>query len=139
MTLPLYLAKAELFKTLAHPTRIRVLELLAEREYAVGELLHKTDVRAARLWRQLVVLRRAGLVVSRKEGSARYYSLTSPRIAELLLVARHVVTDARTGQVGQRQPADRDRTNSKLESDASPALDSVGTSKRSERVESDAN
>lgn len=36
---PLYKLKAEFFKTFAHPARIRILELLVERDRSVGELL----------------------------------------------------------------------------------------------------
>jgi DNA-binding transcriptional ArsR family regulator len=96
---PLYLAKAEFFKTLGHPARIRVLELLAQREHAVGEMLPEVGVEAASLSQQLAVLRRAGLVTSRKAGSAVYYSLASPQIAELLLVARRILTEVLAGQV----------------------------------------
>lgn len=99
MSRPLYQAKAEFFKTLGHPTRIRVLELLSEREYAVGEMLPVVGIEAASLSQQLAVLRRAGLVVPRKEGSAVYYSLTSPEVAELLAVARRILTEVLAGQV----------------------------------------
>jgi len=96
---PLYQAKAEFFKTLGHPARIRVLELLSRREYAVGELLPEVGVEATSLSQQLAVLRRAGLVTSRKEGSTVYYSLTSPQVAELLTVARRILTEVLAGQV----------------------------------------
>jgi DNA-binding transcriptional ArsR family regulator len=96
---PLYQAKAELFKTLGHPARIRVLELLAQREYAVGEMLPEVGVEATSLSQQLAVLRRAGLVTFRKAGSTVYYSLTSPQVAELLAVARRILTEVLTGQV----------------------------------------
>jgi DNA-binding transcriptional ArsR family regulator len=96
---PLYQAKAEFFKTLGHPVRIRVLELLSEREHAVGELLPEVGVEASSLSQQLAVLRRAGLVVVRKDGSSVYYSLTSPRVAELLTVARGILTEVLSGQV----------------------------------------
>lgn len=95
----MYQAKAEFFKTLGHPARIRVLELLAEREHAVSELLPEVGVEATSLSQQLAVLRRAGLVVSRKEGSAVYYSLTSPEVARLLAVARRILTEVLSGQV----------------------------------------
>ena len=88
MTTPLYQLKAEFFKTLGHPARIRVLELLSQREHAVAELLPEVGVEASNLSQQLAVLRRAGLVATRKEGSTVYYSLTSPQVAELLAVAR---------------------------------------------------
>ena len=96
---PLYQAKAEFFKTLGHPARIRVLELLAQREYAVGEMLPEVGVEAASLSQQLAVLRRAGLVSFRKAGSTVYYALASPQVAELLLVARRILTEVLTGQV----------------------------------------
>jgi DNA-binding transcriptional ArsR family regulator len=96
---PLYQAKAEFFKTLGHPARIRVLELLSQGEYAVGELLPKVGVEATNLSQHLAVLRRAGLVTFRKEGSTVYYSLTSPQIAELLAVARRILTEVLAGQV----------------------------------------
>ncbi|MGS0683956.1 ArsR/SmtB family transcription factor [Nakamurella sp. GG22] len=99
MSMPLYQLKAEFFKTLGHPARIRVLELLGQREHAVSELLPEIGVEPANLSQQLAVLRRAGLVETRKEGSAVYYSLTSPEVAELLRVARVILTEVLRGQV----------------------------------------
>jgi DNA-binding transcriptional ArsR family regulator len=95
----LYQAKAEFFKTLGHPARIRVLELLSEREHAVAELLDDVAIEATSMSQQMAVLRRAGLVVARKEGSAVYYSLTSPQVAELLTVARRILTEVLSGQI----------------------------------------
>ncbi|GAB3276035.1 metalloregulator ArsR/SmtB family transcription factor [Actinocorallia lasiicapitis] len=97
---PLYQLKAELFKTLGHPVRIRVLELLSEREHAVSELLPEVGIEAAHLSQQLAVLRRAGLVASRKEGSSVFYTLTSPKVAGLLTVAREILAGVLTGQAG---------------------------------------
>jgi DNA-binding transcriptional ArsR family regulator len=97
---PLYQLKAEFFKTLAHPARIRVLELLSEREHAVSEMLPEVGIEPAHLSQQLAVLRRANLVVSRKEGSAVFYALTSPDVAELLAVARKILTGVLSGQAG---------------------------------------
>jgi ArsR family transcriptional regulator len=98
MTTPLHQLKAEFFKTLGHPARIRVLELLSEREMAVGEILPIVGIEASSLSQQLAVLRRAGLVSTRKEGSAVYYSLTSHHVAELLAVARTILTRVLTEQ-----------------------------------------
>ena len=100
MTRPLYQVQADFFKTVGHPVRIRVLELLGQREHAVSEMLPEVGVEAANLSQQLAVLRRAGLVTTRKEGSAVYYSLTSPRVAELLAVARGILTEVLTEQLG---------------------------------------
>jgi ArsR family transcriptional regulator len=58
MGVPLFQAKAELFKTLGHPARIRILELLSERDHAVHELLEKIEIEPSNLSQQLAVLRR---------------------------------------------------------------------------------
>ena len=98
MTTPLHQIKAEFFKTLSHPVRIRVLELLSEREHSVGELLAEMDVEASSLSQQLAVLRRAGLATTRKERSTVHYSLVSPQIAELMSVARSILTSVLSEQ-----------------------------------------
>jgi ArsR family transcriptional regulator len=95
---PLYQLKAEFFNTLGHPARIRVLELLSQRDHAVSEMLPHVGIEAAHLSQQLAVLRRANLVVTRKEGSAVYYSLASPQLAELLRVARTILSGVLAGQ-----------------------------------------
>ena len=98
MSAPLYQLKPEFFKTLGHPARIRVLELLSDREHAVAEMLPQVGIEPAHLSQQLAVLRRANLVTSRKQGSTVYYSLTSPHVAELLAVARQILTGVLSGQ-----------------------------------------
>ena len=98
MSTPLYQVKAEFFKTLGHPARIRVLELLSQRDHAVAEMLPLVGIEPAHLSQQLAVLRRANLVTARKQGSTVYYSLTSPQVAELLAVARQILTGVLAGQ-----------------------------------------
>lgn len=98
MSTPLYQLKADFFKTLGHPIRIRVLELLSQREHAVAELLPEVGVEPAHLSQQLAVLRRANLVATRKQGSTVYYRLTSPQVAELLAVARSILSGVLAGQ-----------------------------------------
>lgn len=99
MSEPLYKLKAELFKTLGHPARIRALELLAERDRTVSEMLSEVGLEASNLSQQLGVLRRAGVVVASKDGNTVVYSIASPVIAELLAVARQVLTGLLSGQV----------------------------------------
>ncbi|MEV4941053.1 ArsR/SmtB family transcription factor [Streptomyces zaomyceticus] len=98
MSAPLYQLKAEFFKTLGHPVRIRVLELLSEREHGVAEMLRDTRVEPAYLSQQLAVLRRANLVVARREGAAVHYALTSPQIVELLRIARVILSGVLANQ-----------------------------------------
>lgn len=95
---PLYRMKADFFKTLGHPARIRVLELLSMREHTVAEMLPEVGIEPANLSQQLSILRRAGLVTARREGLAVSYMLTSPRVAELLTVARAILTGVVAGQ-----------------------------------------
>lgn len=96
---PLYQMKADFFKTLGHPARIRVLELLSEREYAVSEMVPEVGIEPANLSQQLSILRRAGLVTARREGLSVSYELTSPRVADLLATARAILTGVVAGQV----------------------------------------
>ena len=91
MAVPLYQAKAEFFRTLGHPARIRILELLSERDHAVHELLDRIEIEASNLSQQLAVLRRAGLVTQRREGGAVIYAVSVPEVRDLLLAARTIL------------------------------------------------
>ncbi|GAA4489166.1 metalloregulator ArsR/SmtB family transcription factor [Microbacterium panaciterrae] len=86
---PLYEVKAGLFKGLAHPIRIRILEVLSTApEASVSELLAATDLEASHLSQHLAVLRGNRLVLSERRGSLVYYRLAYPQVADLLRVAR---------------------------------------------------
>jgi DNA-binding transcriptional ArsR family regulator len=96
---PLAEAKSDLFKALAHPARVRVLELLAERDHTVGELAEETGLELSHLSQQVSVLRRAGVVASRRVKNSVICSLRDPQTAELLAVARQLLTrNLRQGQ-----------------------------------------
>jgi len=95
---PLYQAKAEFFRTLGHPARIRILELLSERDHAVHELLASIEIAPSNLSQQLAVLRRAGLVVQRREGAEVVYSVSVPEVRDLLLAARVILRSLLEGQ-----------------------------------------
>lgn len=88
--------KAEFFKALGHPLRIRVLELLSEDERSVSQLLEYIDAEQPHLSQQLGVLRRADFVVARREGVNVVYALADDRIADLLAVSREVLLDRYT-------------------------------------------
>lgn len=90
---PLYELKAGLFKGLAHPLRIRLLELLADgAEHSVAELQRDTGLEPSHLSQHLAVLRRHRLVTSDRRASNVYYRITDPDVAELLAVARRLLT-----------------------------------------------
>jgi ArsR family transcriptional regulator len=92
LTRPIYQVKAEFFKTLAHPARIRVLELLRDGDRSVAELIPDVGLEPSHLSQQLGVLRRANVVHSRKDGAAVVYSVTDPRIFQLLELAKNILT-----------------------------------------------
>jgi ArsR family transcriptional regulator len=91
VVVPLYQAKAELFKTLGHPARIRILELLSERDHSVRELLENVDIEPNNLSQQLAVLRRSSLVASGRHEGEVTYSLSAPEVTELLLAGRKLL------------------------------------------------
>ena len=98
MPVPLYQAKAEFFRMLGHPVRIRVLELLQDGPKAVRDLLAEIDVEASNLSAQLAVLRRSGIVTATREGSTVVYALAGGDVAELLRAARRILTELLAGQ-----------------------------------------
>ena len=104
---PLYEVKAGLFKGLAHPIRIRILEVLsAAPEASVSELLDATSLEASHLSQHLAVLRRNRLVESDRRGSLVYYRLAYPQVADLLRVARALLGEIL--ETTQRQLVDRE-------------------------------
>ena len=88
---PLSEVKAELFNALGHPARVRALEVLADGERTVGELQPLVGIEASHLSQQLGVLRRAGLVTTRREGASVVYALKDPLVAELLAIAKRLL------------------------------------------------
>jgi len=95
VTAPLYQVKAEFFRTLGHPARIRTLELLSEGDMPVHRLRASIAIEASNLSQQLSVLRRAGLVIQRREGTEVIYSLAIPEVRDLLVAARVILTSMR--------------------------------------------
>jgi DNA-binding transcriptional ArsR family regulator len=82
--------KATFFRALAHPTRIRILEILTRGGRTVYELQEALALEQPIVSQQLAVLRTHGIVTAEKEGLAVRYTLRDPLIAELLEVARRI-------------------------------------------------
>ncbi len=76
--------KAEVFKVLAHPTRIHIIETLRESELSVGQILAEVKVEPANLSQHLSVLRSQHLVMTRKAANQVLYSLRDPLLIEVL-------------------------------------------------------
>ncbi|MEY9846042.1 ArsR/SmtB family transcription factor [Streptacidiphilus sp. MAP5-3] len=90
---PLYQVKAEFFRLLGHPVRIRVLELLRGGPCPVRDLLADLQIEPSNLSQQLAVLRRSGIIVSVRDGSTVSYRLAGSDVADLLAAARRVLTE----------------------------------------------
>lgn len=82
--------KAEFFKALAHPLRIRILDALCSGEAGVSELSTRLNVEQSTLSQQLAVLRKSNMVVARKEAQSVFYSVSDPAITQLLADARQI-------------------------------------------------
>ena len=84
---------AKFFRGLGDPTRVRILQLVLERERTVGELVEETGVLQGRLSSHLACLRWCGFVAARREGRQVYYRVTDGRIPRLLRLAEEFLTD----------------------------------------------
>ncbi|MRN55510.1 winged helix-turn-helix transcriptional regulator [Paenibacillus sp. 19GGS1-52] len=82
--------KTEFFKALAHPMRIRILELLSEGDKNVNELQAILGSEGSAVSQQLAVLRAKNVVATVKEGTTVIYSLRDPLIEDLLAVAKQI-------------------------------------------------
>lgn len=78
---------AKFFRALGDPTRLRVLQLLAEGERTVGDLAAATGALQGRLSSHLACLRWCGLVTARRQGRQVYYGLSDGRVREILRLA----------------------------------------------------
>lgn len=82
--------KAEFFKALAHPLRIRILEILCEEDKNVNELQAILGTEGSAVSQQLAVLRNKNVVYGNKEGTSVIYSLRDPLIKDLLKISKHI-------------------------------------------------
>ena len=86
------MVKANLFRVLGHPARVRILELLREGERSVGALQAELDLDSSGTSQHLAALRRIGLVDSRREGTSVYYRIVDERALDLLAVGRDIIS-----------------------------------------------
>lgn len=89
---PIYTLKAEFFRALGHPVRIRLLQVLRGGERTVGDLQAALDLDSSGTSQQLALLRRQGLVESRREGTSVYYRVKDPRTLKLLELAKTIIS-----------------------------------------------
>ena len=94
---PIYVLKAEFFRILGHPVRVRILELLREGERTVGDLQGQLGLDSSGTSQHLGALRKQGLLESRREGTSVYYRVRDPRLFQLLEVAREILSSNLAG------------------------------------------
>lgn len=86
-----YQIHAEMCGALAHPRRLKILNLLRDGEKSVKELLEKIDVNKANLSQHLTVLKKHSIVSTRREGVNIYYKLTRPKMIKACDIIREVL------------------------------------------------
>jgi ArsR family transcriptional regulator len=89
---PVYVVKAQLFRVLGHPVRIRILELLSDGERTVGDLQAELSLDSSGTSQHLAALRQQGVLQSRRAGTSVYYGIRDPRVSQLLAVAKQILT-----------------------------------------------
>ena len=91
---PIDALKADFFRVLGHPARVRILQLLRDGERSVGAVQEALALDSSAVSQHLSLLRRQGLVASRREGTSVYYRVSDPRTLELLGLARAIIASA---------------------------------------------
>lgn len=89
---PIYALKAEFFRALGHPVRVRILQLLRDGELSVGALQAELELDSSGTSQHLAALRKQGLVTSRKDGTSVYYSVKDDRTLMLLQLAKTIIS-----------------------------------------------
>lgn len=89
---PIYALKAEFFRVLGHPARVRILQLLREGEMTVGALQAELGLDSSGTSQHLAALRKQGLVAARKDGTSVYYSIKDERTLALLKLVREIIS-----------------------------------------------
>ena len=96
--------QAEICKTLANPTRLRILHVLRDGEKSVGELADLLGLRQSNLSQHLSIMRQAQILKTRKQGSNVYYSVAYPKINAACDLVRELLVES----LGRRQELTKD-------------------------------
>jgi ArsR family transcriptional regulator len=88
---PVYALKADFFRVLGHPARVRLLQVLRNGELTVGALQEALELESGATSQHLGLLRKQGLVESRRDGTSVYYRVKDPRTLELLELVKVII------------------------------------------------
>jgi DNA-binding transcriptional ArsR family regulator len=89
---PVHEVKANLFRVLGHPARVRILEVLRDGHQSVGALQAELGLDSSGTSQHLAALRRIGLVQSQREGTSVFYRVDDERVFDLLSAGRDIIS-----------------------------------------------
>jgi DNA-binding transcriptional ArsR family regulator len=75
---------AESLRTLAHPHRLRIIQMLAHGKYSVGELAEACELSSAMTSEHLRLMQQSGMLVSEKKGRKVYYEICEQHVIDIL-------------------------------------------------------
>ena len=101
--------KAEFFRALAHPIRIRLLERLVTTDCSVQDLQRTLGIDQPIVSQQLARLRASGIVAATKRGTVTLYAVTDPMLKNLLMVAKQILNRRLVGVQALLRELERDR------------------------------
>lgn len=84
-------ARAKILKAMAHPTRIFIVDKLAEKPYCVCELTAMVGADTSTVSKHLSILKNAGIIVDRKQGTSVYYSLEAPCLLRFIGCVEQII------------------------------------------------
>ena len=88
-----YRLHAEVCKTLSHAKRLEILDLLRDDEMSVGDIVKKMNVSKANVSQHLAILRKAGILKTRREGLTIFYSISSAKVTRACDLMREVLLE----------------------------------------------
>ncbi len=96
LEMTIYELQAEISKTLAHPIRLAILHQLKGGEKTVNELTQTIGASQSNVSQHLAIMRQRQIVKTRKDGSAVYYRVSSPKISQACDMVREVLLEQLT-------------------------------------------
>lgn len=82
---------AEFLKSLAHPARVNILKQLAPGERCVCELIQELELEQSNLSQHLSILKKQGVIESRKEGTKVFYKIMYPGVLQIVNLVEEIL------------------------------------------------
>jgi DNA-binding transcriptional ArsR family regulator len=99
--------KAEIFKAMGQPTRLRILELIEAKEMQSGIIAVQVGTEAPNISKHLSTLRDQGLIVERKEGARVFYRGAIPQLTEFIWCVEKAVQERMAAETARHAPGSR--------------------------------